>query len=119
MSANAQDKDRETDSWLNAVFAAASGPVVDMTFAGRILARIRKRPADSQRCYFWVHHLRGGFDPVADFRFSRDRASFRCKHSGDTGLVLNKLLFSFGGSVLTGRSHTFDGHRGRLRRVER
>lgn len=43
MSANAQDKDRETDSWLNAVFAAASGPVVDMTFAGRILARIRKR----------------------------------------------------------------------------
>lgn len=33
----------ETDSWLSAVFAAAAGPVIDMAFVDRILARIRKR----------------------------------------------------------------------------
>ncbi len=33
----------QSDSWLSAVFAAAAGPVVDMAFVDRVLARMRKR----------------------------------------------------------------------------
>ena len=45
MTSDAQnlDQTRESDSWLSAVFAAAAGPVVDMAFVDRILARMRKR----------------------------------------------------------------------------
>ena len=31
------------DNWLSAVFAAAAGPVIDMAFVDRVLARMRKR----------------------------------------------------------------------------
>ena len=33
----------ERDDWLSAVFAAAAGPVIDMAFVDRVLARMRKR----------------------------------------------------------------------------
>lgn len=33
----------ENDSWLSSMFAAAAGPFVDMAFAERILARLRKK----------------------------------------------------------------------------
>ena len=34
---------RENDTWLSAVFAAAAGPVIDMAFVDRVLARMRRR----------------------------------------------------------------------------